>query len=74
MTMTEYVRSRGLTVALVSQKLGVSRQAVAKYGDGHAPTAKVLGKIAQAMTELGAQTTVVDLVAALYEKKETGAL
>lgn len=66
MTMNEYAKNRGLTVRLISQKLGVSRQAVAKYGDGHVPTAKVLEKIARGMTELGAPTTVVDLVAALY--------
>ena len=68
MTMNEYVKNRGLTVKLIAQKLRVSRQAVAKYGDGHVPTAKVLEKIARAMTELGAPTTVVDLVAALYSK------
>lgn len=70
MTMNEYAKSRGLTVPLIAQKLGVSRQAVAQYGNGYVPTAKVLEKTAHAMTELGAPTTVVDLVAALYEKKE----
>ena len=70
MTINEYVKSRGLTVRLIAQKLGVSRQAVAQYGNGHVPTARVLEKIARAMTELGASTTVVNLVAVLYEKKE----
>ncbi len=70
MTMSEYAKSRGLTVKIISQKLGVSRQAVSLYGKGHLPTTKVLEKIARAMTELGAPTTVVDLVAALYEEGE----
>lgn len=67
MTMKEYAKSRGLRIVTISQKLCVSRQAVAQYGNGHVPTVKVLQKIANAMTELGAPTTVVDLVAALYE-------
>lgn len=67
MTMNEYAKSRGLTVRLISQKMSVSRQAVEQYGKQHMPTVKVLEKIAKAMTELGAPTTVVDLVAVLYE-------
>lgn len=69
MTMNEYVRKRGLRVSLVAQKMGVSRQAVSQYGNGYVPTTKVLERVAVAMTELGATTTVVDLVAALYEKE-----
>ena len=69
MKIGEYIRSRGLTVSLVSQKMGVTRQAVDKYGTeyGHNPTTKTLEKVAKAMTELGAPTTVVDLVAATYK-------
>ena len=68
MTMNEYAKSRGLTGALIAQKLGKSRQAIARYGaDEYRPTVTTLEKIAKAMTELGAPTTVVDLVAALYE-------
>ncbi len=67
MTMNEYAKRRGLTVRLISQKMSVSRQAVEQYGKQYMPTVKVLEKTAKAMTELGAPTTVVDLVAALYE-------
>lgn len=71
MTMNEYAKSRGLTVQLIAQKLGMSRQAISRYGaDEYHPTVTTLEKLARAMTELGASTTVVDLVAALYEKKE----
>lgn len=70
MTMNEYAKSRGLTVQLIAQKLGVSRQCVSQYGDERKPTVTTLEKVARAMTELGASTTVVDLVAALYKNKE----
>lgn len=67
MTMNEYAKSRGLTGQLIARKLGMSRQAISRYGaDGYQPTLTTLEKVARAMTELGAQTTVVDLVAALY--------
>lgn len=70
MTMSEYAKSRGLTITLIAQKIGVSRQAVSLYGIKFVPTARTLEKIAKGMTELGAPTTVVDLVAALYPKEE----
>lgn len=69
MTMTEYAKSRGLKVSHISQKMGVSRQAVSKYGDGHVPTTKVLEKIARAMTELGVPTTPVEIFQALYKEE-----
>lgn len=67
MTMDEYARSRNLLVPLIAQKMGVTRQAVHDLGVSHAPTLRTLEKVSKAMTELGAPTTVVDLVAALYE-------
>ena len=69
MTMKEYAKSRGLTVQLIAQKVGVSRQCVSQYGDARKPTVTTLEKVAKAMTELGAPTTVVDLVAALYKQE-----
>lgn len=69
MRMNEYVKSRGLTVRLLTQKMGVTRQCFSNYWKNTIPTAKTLQKVAQAMTELGAPTTVVDLVAAFYEKE-----
>lgn len=66
MTLTNYIKTRGLTVRLVSQRLGVSRQTVAQYGNNFFPTEKTLTKIAKAMTELGAPTTVVDLFTAIH--------
>ena len=71
MKMSEYAKSRGLTISLIYQKMGVSKQAVSLYGVKNVPTTKTLEKTAKAMTELGAPTTVVDLFAALYtDKKE----
>ena len=70
MTMKEYAKSRGLTISLIAQKMGVSKQAVSLYGIKFVPTAKTLERTAKAMTELGAPTTVVDLFAALYPKQE----
>lgn len=66
MTMCEYLKRRGLMVKTVAQHLGVSTQAISKLGINYTPTAKTLRKVAAAMTELGAPTTVVDLTAALY--------
>ncbi len=72
MTMNEYAKSRGLRAALIAQKLGVTRQCIEQYGDVRKPTVTTLEKIARAMTELGAKTTVVDLVAALYKNYKEG--
>lgn len=68
MTIESYIKSRGLTTKIVAQKLGVSRQALGQYGTRFTPTARTLEKLAKAMTELGAETTVVDLVQNLYSK------
>ena len=73
MTMCEYAKSRGLTITLIAQKVGVSRQAISLYGIKFFPRAKTLEKVARGMTELGAPTTVGDLVAALYPSEETKA-
>lgn len=67
MTIEQYIKSRGLTTKLVAQKIGVSRQALNQYGTRFTPTAKTLDKIAKAMTELGADTKVVDIVQVLYK-------
>lgn len=68
MTIEKYIKSRGLTTKLVAQKMGVTRQTIGQYGTKFTPTAKTLDKLAKAMTELGAETKVVDLVKVLYEK------
>ena len=60
--LAKYIENKGLTVKLVSQQMGVSRQAIEKYGKDFTPTAKTLNKIATAMTELGVPTTPIDLV------------
>lgn len=70
MTLTTYIKNRGLTVRLVCQQLGITRQALSQYGRNYMPTAKTLNKIAQAMTELGAKTTVVDLVTIMYKEAD----
>ena len=66
MTFKEYVKARGLTVKLVAQQMGISRQALEHYGKKFNPTGNTLKKIAEAMTELGAETKVVDLVPIFY--------
>ncbi len=68
MTIEQYIKSRGLTTRIVSQKMGVSRQAIGQYGIKFTPTARTLTKLAEAMTELGAETKIVDLVKVLYDK------
>jgi|GEM_PF-4293893 len=67
--LTHYIKERGLYPALVAAQMGVRRQALANYGKRFTPTANTLKKIAMAMTELGAPTTVKDLVS-LFDKYE----
>lgn len=67
MTIEKYIKSRGLTTKLVAQKMGVTRQAIQRYGTKFTPTARTLDKLAKVMTELGAETKVVDLVKVLYD-------
>lgn len=62
MNLTEYLKSKGLTLSLVAQEMGISRQALENYGKKFTPTAKTLKKVATAMTNLGVPTTAVDLV------------
>lgn len=69
LTIETYIKSRGLTTRLVVQKIGVSRQAIQQYGTKFTPTARTLERLAKAMTELGAETKVVDLVRVLYDKE-----
>lgn len=64
MILKDYIKSRGLTVRLVSQKMGVTRQAVEQYNP-NSLTARTMERIAIAMTELGAPTTVVDILVAI---------
>lgn len=66
MTINEYIRSRGLRSATVAQECKVSRQAIEQLGKSRNPTVRTMKKIAKAMTDLGAPTTVVDLTTALY--------
>lgn len=68
LSFREYLESRGLTVKVLGQKMGKSRQEICAWGNPYNPTAKTLKKIATAMTELGAHTTVVDLVQIFYVK------
>lgn len=70
MTMNEYLHSRGLKSATVAQECKVSRQAIEQLGKSRNPTVKTMKKIAQAMTVLGAPTTVVDLTKAIYGPEE----
>lgn len=69
MKLTKYIKSRGLTTRLVAQKLKMTRQALEQYGNKYKPRVNTMEKVADAMTELGAPTTVVDIVAALCEEE-----
>ena len=60
--------NKGLSVTIVAQAIGVSRQAVSKYGRKNKPTYKTLKKIADAMTDMGVPTTVVEIFAAIEEE------
>lgn len=70
MTISEYIKARGLSVRLVAQKMGVRRQAIENYGKLFTPTEKTLTKLATAMTALGAHTTVVDIFNATHQSKD----
>ena len=67
LTLSQYIKSRGLRSALVAKQMGVRKQSLTNYGKAFTPTVKTLTKIATAMTELGAPTTVKDLVP-LFDK------
>ena len=69
MTANDYIRSRGLVPAVVSQKMGVSRQCIDQWGKTRNPTAKSIQRLAKAMTDLGVPTSIVDIVAAVYDEK-----
>lgn len=62
MSFVEFVKTKGLTAALVAEQMGVSRQAFCQYGVDFIPTLTTCKKIVKAMNELGAKVTVVDLV------------
>ncbi len=65
--MCAYIRSRGLLVKTVAQKVGTSSQNISKIGENNVtPNLKTLERVAKAMTELGAPTTVVALTVAIY--------
>lgn len=68
MKMTVYIRKRGLTPRAVAQKIKVRRQALEQYGNKYMPRVETMEKVANAMTELGAPTTVVDILAGLCEE------
>ena len=70
MTLQEFLREKGLRPAHVAQKIGVSRQAIEKYGRGHNPLVATVEKVAQAMTELGVPTKAIDIIRALHPETE----
>ena len=72
MTLNEFIRTRGLVPAHVAQKLGMSRQQINEYGNGKYPTLRTTVRIANAMTEMGRQTTVADITSALMAESNEG--
>lgn len=72
MTIAEYINSRGLTVRIVAQKLRITKQAISDYDtQKNGPTLKTLTKLANAMTELGAKTEIVDLIRTLESHRNS---
>lgn len=70
MTLQEFLKEKGLRPAHVAQKIGVSRQAIEKYGRGHNPFVSTMEKVAAAMTELGVPTKAIDIIRALHPETE----
>lgn len=69
MKLTKYINERGLIANHVAVKLGVTRQYLDQYdAEKRSPTLKTMVRIAGAMTELGAPTTVADLSTALMRE------
>ena len=71
MKLTDYIHDRGLVASHVAKKMGVSRQQLDQYG----VTRRLMNlgtaqRIANAMTELGAPTTVADISSALMQQEE----
>lgn len=66
MTISEYIKAKGLTASYVAKQMGVKRQTISYYSNGkYNPSLRTLTRIAGAMTELGVSTTVADIVAAI---------
>ena len=68
MTLNEFITNRGLIPAHVAQKMKVARQQINEYGRDKMPTLRTCERIASAMTEMGVETTVADISAALLKK------
>lgn len=69
MKLTKYMNDRGLVASHVAKKMGTSRQYLDQYGVvNRSPTLRTLTRIAEAMTDLGAPTTVHDLSTALLKE------
>ena len=69
--IAKYIKRHGLTLSAVAEKAGITRQALAQYGQTFGPTVTTLRKVAEAMTALGVPTKVTDLVEVLYNYNET---
>ena len=69
--IAKYIKRHGLTLSAVAEKAGITRQALAQYGQTFSPTLTTLRKVAEAMTVLGVPTKVTDLVEVLYNYNET---
>lgn len=68
--IAKYIKRHGLTLSAVAEKAGITRQALAQYGQTFNPTLTTLRKVAEAMTALGVPTKVTDLVEVLYNYNE----
>lgn len=70
MKLANYINSRGLVVAHVAQEMGVSRQQLDQYNENRLPTLRTTVRIVDAMTKLGAPTSVADVTTALMKNKK----
>lgn len=69
--IAKYIKQHGITLSAVADKAGITRQALARYGENFNPTVGTLKKVADAMTALGAPTKIADLVEVFYNYNET---
>ncbi len=67
MTLAEFIKSKGITVKLLSQEMKISKQAVSKWGNKYMPTAKSLKRISNALNNLGVETSPVEIFTALQK-------
>lgn len=68
MKLSDYIHERGLVTSHVAKQMGKKRQQIDQYGTNRLMTLRTAKRIAEAMTELGAPTTVADITTAMLRE------